>query len=255
MREQVCIYMCPYARFQSAMFDKNTLIISYDEMRGEPRGSRRRGTRPDDKGDCIDCSLCVQVCPTGIDIRDGLQYQCIGCAACVDVCDDVMDKMGYEKGLVKYTTENALNGKHVSLIRPRVILYSLLLLAMTAGLIYGVATRVPLELNIIRDRNSLYNPTMEGLVENVYTLKVINMDSEPRTIDIEVSGIEGMKLLGESEGVLVDSGAVKEVLVRVHADPVNLKERSTEIEFHVQARENPAARLKENGRFLGPVVQ
>ena len=136
MREQVCIYMCPYARFQSAMFDKNTLIISYDEKRGEPRGSRRRGTRPADKGDCIDCGLCVQVCPTGIDIRDGLQYQCIGCAACIDVCDDVMEKMGYENGLVKYTTENALSGKHVRLMRPRVILYSLLLLLFSLIPVY-----------------------------------------------------------------------------------------------------------------------
>ena len=255
MREQVCIYMCPYARFQSAMFDRNTLIISYDEKRGEPRGSRRRGTRPDDKGDCIDCGLCVQVCPTGIDIRDGLQYQCIGCAACIDVCDDVMDKMGYDKGLVKYTTENALGGKHVSLVRPRVILYSLLLLVLTAGLVYGIATRVPLEVNIIRDRNALFNTTNQGLIENVYTLKVINMDQEPRTFDITVSGIEGMKLLGETEAVQVDSGAVKDVLVRVHADPANIRTRSTEIEFHVESRENPQAQTNESGRFLGPVLK
>jgi cytochrome c oxidase accessory protein FixG len=246
--------MCPYARFQSAMFDKNTLIISYDEQRGEPRGSRRRGTRPAEKGDCIDCGLCVQVCPTGIDIRDGLQYQCIGCAACIDVCDDVMDKMGYEKGLVKYTTENALSGKHVRLMRPRVIFYSLLLLVLTAGLIYGIAARVPLEVNIIRDRNALFNTTNEGLVENVYTLKVINMDSEPRTFDVRVTGIEGMKLLGETEAIRVETGAVKDVLVRVHADPVNLKSRRSEIEFHVESRENPDAKVEENGRFLGPVL-
>jgi cytochrome c oxidase accessory protein FixG len=196
----------------------------------------------------------VQVCPTGIDIRDGLQYQCIGCAACIDVCDDVMEKMGYENGLVKYTTENALSGKHVRLMRPRVILYSLLLLLLTAGLIYGIATRVPLEVNIIRDRNALFNTTNEGLIENVYTLKVINMDQEPRTFDISVSGIDEMKLLGETEAIRVDSGAVKDVLVRVHADPANLKTRSSEIEFHVEARDNPEAQTSENGRFLGPVL-
>jgi cytochrome c oxidase accessory protein FixG len=169
MREQVCIYMCPYARFQSAMFDKDTLIISYDEARGEPRGSRKRGTdlKKAGLGDCIDCTLCVQVCPTGIDIRDGLQYQCIGCAACIDVCDQVMEKMDYPKGLIRYTTENAMQGRRTHVLRPRTIMYSLLLGLLTFGLIYAITQRMPLELDIIRDRQSLYRETSEGLVENV----------------------------------------------------------------------------------------
>ena len=252
MREQVCIYMCPYARFQSAMFDKNTLIISYDEKRGEPRGSRRRGTRPADKGDCIDCGLCVQVCPTGIDIRDGLQYQCIGCAACIDVCDDVMEKMGYENGLVKYTTENALSGKHVRLMRPRVILYSLLLLLLTAGLIYGIATRVPLEVNIIRDRNALFNTTNEGLIENVYTLKVINMDKVDHQYSLSVTGIPGLNLKMDVIEIVAGSGEVVEVPVRVSIDPAYLEQRSTEISFHLNAVEDGSLAVTEEARFLGP---
>ncbi|UCE89298.1 MAG: cytochrome c oxidase accessory protein CcoG, partial [Pseudomonadota bacterium] len=178
MREQVCIYMCPYARFQGAMFDPDTLVISYDPARGEPRGARRR--TEDHKarglGDCIDCTLCVQVCPTGIDIREGLQYQCIGCAACVDVCDDVMDRMGYPRGLVRYTTENAMEGRTTRVLRPRVLIYTVLLAVIVGAWGYGLATRVPLGLDIIRDRNVLFRETREGYIENVYTLKVVNMD-------------------------------------------------------------------------------
>jgi len=179
MREQVCIYMCPYARFQSAMFDKDTLIISYDEQRGESRGARKKSEDPKEKGlgDCVDCTLCVQVCPTGIDIREGLQYQCIGCASCVDVCNDVMDKMGYEKGLVRYTTQNRIDGKTTNLFRPRIIIYASLLIIVSLTLVYSIATRIPLELDIIRDRNALYRETVDGLIENIYTLKLINMDT------------------------------------------------------------------------------
>ena len=196
MREQVCIYMCPYARFQSAMFDNNTLVISYDSARGESRGARKRSTdhRAAGLGDCIDCTMCVQVCPTGIDIRDGLQYQCISCAACVDACDRVMDKMGYEKGLIRYTTENALSGEKSRILRPRIVIFGIALLALVVALAVGIASRTPLVLDVIRDRNTLYRETGEGLVENVYTLKLINMDDMDHRYAITVSGIEGMEL-------------------------------------------------------------
>jgi cytochrome c oxidase accessory protein FixG len=255
MREQVCIYMCPYARFQSAMFDKNTLVISYDQKRGEPRGSRKRGTKGADAGlgDCIDCTLCVQVCPTGIDIRNGLQYQCIGCAACVDVCDDVMDKMGYPKGLVSYTTENALEGKKVHLLRPRVIVYTVLLATLTAALLWGLVTRVPLEVDIIRDRNALYNETDAGLVENVYHLKVINMADQAQRFRLSISGIPGMKVIGPTRDIAVDSGAVKDVPLRVQVDPVELKSASSEIMFHIESQQDSAIKLDETARFLGPI--
>jgi cytochrome c oxidase accessory protein FixG len=170
--------MCPYARFQSAMFDRNTLVISYDEKRGEPRGSRRRGADRQSTalGDCIDCTLCVQVCPTGIDIREGLQIECIACAACVDVCDQVMDKMEYPRGLIRYTTENAVHGKRTRVLRPRIFVYGVLLVAIIGGTVWSMTHRVPLRADLIRDRNALYRELPGDIIENVYTMKVTNMD-------------------------------------------------------------------------------
>jgi len=257
MREQVCIYMCPYARFQSAMFDHDTLIISYDEKRGNPRGSRRRGTPSADVGlgDCIDCGLCVQVCPVGIDIRDGLQYQCIGCAACIDVCDDVMDKMGYPRGLVKYTTENALEGKPTRVIRPRILVYVSILTFISAALVYGLLTRVPLEIDIIRDRNVLYTETDAGMVQNVYNLKLINMDHRPQRYRLSVSGLEGLQIIGQTEGIEIDSGSVADLPLRVQIDPIELKSPSSEILFHIESEITPEIAIDEHARFLGPVTR
>ena len=257
LREQVCIYMCPYARFQSAMFDKDTLIISYDQNRGEPRGSRKRKTDPQTLGlgDCIDCTLCIQVCPTGIDIRNGLQYQCIGCAACVDVCDQVMEKMGYAKGLVRYTTQNALESKQTHIVRPRMFVYGLLIAGITIALFYSMFTRMPLELNIIRDRNALYRETPEGLVENVYTLKIINMDARTHTYRLSVSGMEGLTLLNRKDEFTVTSGEVIELPVQVQIDPVKLERTGNDIQFHLEAIDNPELAVTETGRFIGPMMR
>jgi len=188
LREQVCKYMCPYARFQSAMFDKDTLIISYDTARGEPRGGRRKTDDLKEKGlgECINCTLCVQVCPTGIDIRDGLQYECIACAACIDVCDQVMDKMAYPRGLIRYTTEHALKHNEGHVIRPRIMVYGLLLLVIISGTLWGMTHRVPLRADLIRDRNALYRELPGDVIENVYTLKITNMDSVPHHYLAEV---------------------------------------------------------------------
>jgi cytochrome c oxidase accessory protein FixG len=255
MREQVCTYMCPYARFQSAMFDHDTLIISYDEKRGDPRGSRKRGTPSADAGlgDCIDCGLCVQVCPVGIDIRDGLQYQCIGCAACVDVCDDVMDKMSYPRGLVKYTTENALQGKPTRLVRPRILVYLMILSFVSAALVYGLLTRIPLEVDIIRDRNVLYTETDEGLIQNVYNLKLINMDHQAQRYRLSVSGLDGLHVIGQTEGIEIGSGAVLDLPLRIQIDPVELKSSSSKIMFHIESQISPDIAVDEQARFLGPV--
>ena len=255
LREQVCIYMCPYARFQSAMFDRDTLIISYDEKRGDPRGSRKKSANPRDLGlgDCIDCGLCVQVCPTGIDIRNGLQYQCIGCAACVDVCDEVMDKMGYPRGLVRYTTENALEGKPAHVLRPRVLIYGTLILTVFVGLFYLISTRIPLEVDILRDRNALYHERSGGMIENVYTLKLVNMQNNPQTFRITAAGIPGLELVIRSGDVSVESGAVQEVPVRLRAQRDELKMASSKITFTVKSLENPDLEVTETGRFLGPI--
>ncbi len=255
MREQVCLYMCPYARFQSAMFDKDTLVISYDPGRGEPRGARKRSTdhKAAGLGDCIDCTMCVQVCPTGIDIRDGLQHQCIACAACVDACDTVMGQMGYDKGLIRYTTENALSGEQPRILRPRVIAYAVVLLALVAALGAGIAGRTPLALDVIRDRNALYRETNEGLVENVYTLKLINMDSKDHRYEISVSGIDGMELGLDADLVPVAAHEILSISARVRADPYSLTRASSTIVFTLQAIDDGRLRVEEEARFLGPV--
>ncbi len=257
MREQVCIYMCPYARFQSAMFDKDTLIISYDEKRGESRGARKKSDDPKEKdlGDCVDCTLCVQVCPTGIDIREGLQYECIGCAACIDVCDDVMGKMNYEKGLVKYTTQNRIDGKTTHMLRPRIVVYASLLVLISLALIYSIATRIPLELDIIRDRNALYRETVDGLVENIYTLKLINMDTKNHQYKLRVDGLKDMIFIQPKTEIKIESGEVISLAVRIQIDPVNLKKTSSAVNFYLDSIDQPDLAVVEQARFIGPLAK
>jgi len=206
LREQVCKYMCPYARFQSAMFDKDTLIISYDAERGEPRGSRSKKASVDEVkaaglGSCIDCTLCVQVCPTGIDIRKGLQYECIGCAACIDVCDGVMDKMNYPRGLIRYDTENGLQ-QHLSpaqklrrVFRPRVVVYSVVLVLLSTALLASLLfLRSPVKLDVVRDRGVLARVVEDGYVENLYRLQVMNATERAQRYSVSVSGMAGIAL-------------------------------------------------------------
>ena len=254
LREQVCLYMCPYARFQSAMFDKDTMIISFDESRGLPKGPRKKSV---DKvaaglGDCIDCTICVQVCPTGIDIRNGLQYQCIGCAACIDACDDVMDKMGYDRGLIRYTTEHSLMGKHTHILRPRVIVYALILFGITVSAFYSILTRTPIAMDVIRDRNSLYRETNEGLIENVYIIKLLNMDKQDHSYTLTAAGIPDLILKKDTDKIVVKSGEVVELPVRVQVDAYDLKQRSSEISFTLTAIGNDDLSVVEEARFLGP---
>ena len=254
MREQVCKYMCPYARFQSAMFDPDTLIISYDKGRGDPRGSRRPGTdyKAEGLGDCINCTMCVQVCPTGIDIRDGLQYECIGCSACIDVCDHVMDKMGYPKGLIRYTTENAMIGRPARIIRPRLVVYMILLIVLSGLFLFSLSQRQIIELDVIRDRNQLYRETA-GLIENIYTLKLINKDDLDHRFTLRAEGIEGLRLLLDKESILVESGTVADLPVRIRASEDNLKGRSTVFYFSLTAVTDPELSVKEKASFLGPL--
>ena len=253
MREQVCKYMCPYARFQSAMFDKDTLIISYDEKRGEPRGGRKRSVDPKlaGLGDCIDCQLCVQVCPTGIDIREGLQYECIACAACIDACDSVMDKMNYPRGLVRYTTEHSLNSKETHVIRPRMMVYGALLIVLIGALVSSMALRTPIILDVIRDRNSLYRELPGDLIENIYTLKVINQSNDQRVFKLSVEGVQGIHLDGVSDEVVVDGGGVLSLPVRVRVDR-EYAQGIMNIDFVVEAMDDSGDIRVEDSRFLGP---
>jgi len=254
LREQVCMYMCPYARFQSVMLDKNSLLISYDALRGEARGSRKRGEDAKEKqlGDCIDCTLCVQVCPVGIDIRDGLQYECIGCAACIDVCDTVMDKMGYDKGLVRYTTENALNGKKSNILRPRIIIYSLLLISLLSGVIYSIETRSLVTLDVIRDRNALYRENDEGEISNSYTIKVLNMDVVDHAFNFSAEGLKGLSI-SIKEPISVKAGQVFEIPLLLTVDPSELSESTMDIVFSLDAVDKTDMKTQTNSRFIGPM--
>ena len=308
LREQVCKYMCPYARFQGAMFDRNTLIIAYDPLRGEPRGPRKKGklgsvlerargllpldvatsavvnaaqhrsaadlqlgarattglvvdeqhdlppppqvNSPDDLGDCIDCTICVQVCPTGIDIRNGLQYECIACGACVDACDMVMDKMGYPRGLVRYTSQNAVEGKHVRLLRPRILIYGGLLVALAIGFAVGIAQRSPLIVDVLRDRNALYRTTSDGSIENAYVVRIVNKDIVPREFTIRINGPDGITLV---EAGAVHRAAAEEVLtvpITLRA-PAGLAKGRVDLELVVDSNAEGVSAAEET-RFFGP---
>ncbi|MDN3652445.1 cytochrome c oxidase accessory protein CcoG [Thalassotalea ponticola] len=235
MREVMCLHMCPYARFQSAMFDQDTLTVSYDAKRGENRGPRPRKADPQELGlgDCIDCNLCVEVCPTGIDIRNGLQYECINCGACVDACNGVMERMNYDKNLISYTTETALNGKTVHILRPKLFMYAVVLLVM-AGLFVGdLATRQPLQLDIIRDRNTLARENIDGLIENVYTLKILNKSQQTATYKLSVDGLTSHVWQGQ-DTVTVNGAGIETVTVSLAVDPYEIKAFTTDINFVVQ---------------------
>jgi polyferredoxin len=309
LREQVCKYMCPYARFQSAMFDRNTLIIAYDPMRGEPRGSRKKGqfgsvlerargllsldvatsavvhaaqhrsaadlkagarattglvvdaqvglppppevTVPEDLGDCIDCTLCVQVCPTGIDIRNGLQYECIACGACVDACDAVMDKMGYPRGLVRNTTQNALDGKPSRILRPRIFVYGTMLLALIIGVAWGVATRTPLLVDVMRDRNALYRVAGDGSIENAYMLRIVNKSMEPRVFRISIEGPDGIVLVDGNASHAAAAEQVLTVPVTLRG-PADVSKGRSDVVFVVTA-DSEGLQVKEETRFFGPM--
>ena len=235
MRETVCLHMCPYARFQSAMFDKDTLTVAYDNDRGENRGARGRKQDPKDLGlgDCIDCNLCVEVCPTGIDIRNGLQYECINCGSCVDACSSVMTRMKYDQGLIRYTTEHELDGKKVHLVRSKLIGYAAVLMIMSTMLVLEIINRVPLSLDIIRDRTELAKENFNGEIENVFTLKILNMSQTDNTYKLSVNGIENTQWHGKQE-VLVKAATVYTLPISISVDPYELKSYMTDITFTVE---------------------
>ena len=257
MREQVCMYMCPYARFQSAMFDADTLIITYDPERGEPRGPRARNADAQSLGlgHCVDCYICVQVCPTGIDIRDGLQYECIGCAACIDACNKVMARMGYPKGLIRYTTENALQGMLAPrqilarALRPRVLVYTVILWTIIIAIGITLYTRVPLKVNVMRDRASLSREVDGRWLENIYQLQIMNTEEAPHRFVIRASGVPTLQLAGE-ETVDIPGANARLVPVRLRVETGKLPAGSHRIEFEVEAADNTAIVARERSIFL-----
>ncbi len=252
MREQVCKYMCPYARFQGSMFDHDTLIIAYDEERGEPRGPRRRGVDHREKGlgDCIDCTMCVQVCPTGIDIRQGLQYECIACAACIDACDGIMDKMQYPRGLIRYSTEHAVHHQGYRLWRPRTIVYSVILAALVSALAAAIALRPPVILDVIRDRNTLYRDAGSRGIENSYTVRIVNKRNRDDRYRLGVAGLPGIALDTPAE-IAVAAESVATVPVSVLA-PHEVAVGGNIVEFRLESLIDPDVSVTEESRFRGP---
>jgi cytochrome c oxidase accessory protein FixG len=267
----VCKYMCPYARFQSVMFDRDTLIITYDAKRGEPRGARSRkaDAAAAGLGDCVDCSICVQVCPTGIDIRKGLQYECIGCAACIDGCNQVMDKMGYPRGLIRYATQEALAKGYGAttvvkrMLRVRTILYIALLGGITAAAAVSLALKNPLKVDVIRDRGALAREAAPGVIENVYRLQIMNTDERPHQFTISASGLPGIEVVGVDGPVTLAGATARLVPLRLQvatdaggaagthaaAAPGRASER---IEIAVQALDDPGIVRREQSSFLFP---
>ncbi|MDN4504438.1 cytochrome c oxidase accessory protein CcoG [Alteromonadaceae bacterium BrNp21-10] len=256
MREIMCTHICPYARFQSAMFDKDTLTVAYDAARGESRGPRPRKMDAETRagksiGDCVDCNLCVLVCPTGIDIRNGLQYECIDCGKCVDACNDTMDKMRYPRGLIKFTSERQLAGGKSNIFRPKLVGYAAVLLIMSGLLVVELFSRVPLAVDIIRDRNTLYRETNEGLIENVYTLKIMNKSQFTETYEVSITGLTSPQITGQTR-IKVNGGEVLTLPISVAVDAYSLEEAVTDIRFKIQATsvENIDVSAVEPSKFL-----
>jgi cytochrome c oxidase accessory protein FixG len=253
LREAVCMHMCPYARFQSVMFDKDTLTISYDAARGEQRGPRKREVNPADVGlgDCIDCQLCVQVCPTGIDIRDGLQMECIGCAACIDACDSIMEKMGYAPGLVSYTSEHQLQGGKTHLLRPRLIGYSAVLLVMIAALVVALVERPMVSLDVTKDRG-MFRENAQGLIENIYSLKVINKTQQRQDYRLELVDADGFQLQGKTE-ISLAPGEIVDVPVSVALLADKPASSSQTLRFKVTDVDEPWVYSAADSRFVAPL--
>jgi cytochrome c oxidase accessory protein FixG len=252
LREQVCKYMCPYARFQSAMFDHDTLIVSYDPARGEPRGARGKAVdyKAQGLGDCIDCTICVQVCPTGIDIRKGLQYECIACAACIDGCDQVMDRMGYPRGLIRYTSERNLAGGKSRILRPRILIYAALLTGLLVVGLGALWLRQPIGLDVIRDRNALYRQLPDGLVENVYSLRILNKAEAPHRFRVFVEPADRL-VVEVGDSLDLGPGEVRAVPARVRTITAGGVRKPLEISFRIESDAGYAATTES--RFLVPV--
>ncbi len=257
LREQVCIHMCPYSRFQSVMFDKDTLIVSYDPNRGEARGARKKGVDPAavGLGDCIDCNICVQVCPTGIDIRDGLQIECIGCAACVDACDEVMDKMEYPRGLIRYTTEHNLAGEKTRIMRPRLLGYGAALLLMIGLFIATVSGLSQVSLDVERDRNVLYREARGGNIENVYIIKVFNKGQQQRTFALSVEGHPELILDLPANRLTVEPSSMLQLPVNVQLNPSFMEGTNMSISFRVTDVDDADVSTLSESRFMGPTVR
>jgi cytochrome c oxidase accessory protein FixG len=255
MREQVCFWLCPYARLQGVMYDQDTVLPAYDAERGEPRGKLKKGQVDDSKGSCIDCKVCVAVCPTGIDIRKGQQEGCITCGLCIDACDSIMDKTDQPRGLIRYASYKELHhDQHVLPMykRPRVIIYGLILLLALSGIVYGFTTLSPTEFKVIHDRAPLFVRLSDGSIQNKYTLKLLNKTQQPITVRYQISGLEGASLHGMDEQVIIEPGRVIPVTALVRAPESVIEDGLAPIEFSAEVLEQPQLNTTYQSMFMGP---
>ena len=253
LREKVCRDMCPYSRFQSVMFDSDTLVISYDAARGENRGPRRKDAdyKAEGLGDCIDCTMCVQVCPTGIDIRDGLQLECIGCGACIDACDNVMDKLGYARGLVRYSSENELAGGKTHWLRPRLIGYAAMLALMIGAFAWALAERPLISLDVTRDRG-LFRENALGQIENIYSLKIINKTQQPRSYAIALIDASDFELHGPRTLNLAP-GEIRDLPVSVALTASHNAAGPQTVRFEVRDQADSQSHVSTRSTFIAPL--
>ena len=250
LREKMCIYMCPYSRFQSAMFDKNTLLVAYDKLRGENRGRRKRKDDPKalGLGDCVDCNLCVEVCPVGIDIRNGLQYECINCGACADACDQTMSQFNYAKGLISYTSENALLGKKAKQLRPKIIGYGILSILAMLFMAYTIQVRVPIEFSVLRDRGALFQVDFKDNVTNSYLLKIRNKSKIDREFNINV--LNSNVTLSVDKNIIIQGGEIASVPVHLTMTPNEIKQRVSEVSLRVSIKGSPEVNTTTVTKFF-----
>ena len=250
LREKMCTVACPYSRFQSVMFDKDTLLVTYDAQRGESRGKRKRKQEPKELGlgDCVDCNLCVEVCPAGIDIRNGLQYECINCGLCIDACDDTMDKFGYASGLIKYQSEHEASGNKTDPFRLKLIGYATLTAFIILTMVVWTFNRTPIEASVIRDRNALYRVNYEGLVENPYTLSVINKTQSTMTYTVSLQGLDNARL-NAPDVIEIEAGQMLQIPVTVIKDGYDLKFKATPISFTIESKQRADIKITKESYF------
>jgi cytochrome c oxidase accessory protein FixG len=243
-REQMCVYACPYARFQGAMFDANTLIVGYDRARGEPRGKARDNS----KGDCVDCTMCVQVCPTGIDIRNGLQLECIACTSCLDACDSVMDRLGRPRGLIRYSSENALEGKPTQLLRPRVLVYAGMLAALATLFAVLLAHRSLLAVDVVREPGAPTR-TADGMIANLYTINLMNKDFEPHVVRLGVEDVAGARVVAPQNPLTLPPDTAVPVRAFIVHEPAGMG-LVTHLQVTAHDVGNPAFSARAPASFL-----
>lgn len=252
MREQVCFWLCPYARIQSVMVDKDTEMPTYDILRGEPRG-KLRGKDSNERGDCIDCRLCVGVCPTGVDIREGMSEGCITCGMCIDACDSIMDKVNRPKGLIRYASRKEMDGESLPALfkRPRVVTYAIILLLSMLGIVYGLTHIPPLELSIVHERQPLFIQMSDGNIKNKYTIKAVNKMPTDLHMKIRIETVQGISIAtSEGKTAVLKSGKIIPFHVFLIARPEALKEKQTPVLFILESVESPTIRIEYESVFI-----